>query len=85
VFCEHGRDPALAATEFMTMVRSKDWKLVHFIDDDFGQLFDLKNDPAEVENLWNCNPEKRAELLSDMYRWRMQSQLRTRDWTQRWR
>jgi len=36
------------------MVRSADWKLVHFLGSDEGQLFDLKNDPDEERNLWNC-------------------------------
>ena len=53
VFAEHSRDGILQETEFMTMVRSRDWKLVHFLDEPFGQLFDLVNDPAEVHNLWD--------------------------------
>jgi hypothetical protein len=28
------------------MVRSRDWKLVHFLDAGYGQLFDLANDPG---------------------------------------
>ena len=41
VFAEHGRDGILQETEFMTMVRSREWKLVHFLGEPFGQLFDL--------------------------------------------
>jgi len=40
VFAEHGRDGVLRETEFMTMVRGREWKLVHFLDEPFGQLFD---------------------------------------------
>ena len=32
VFAEHGRDGILQETDFMTMVRDRDWKLVHFLD-----------------------------------------------------
>ena len=44
VFAEHCRDGTLP-TDYMTMVRTTDWKLVHFLDEPFGQLFDLANDP----------------------------------------
>ena len=30
VYAEQAKDLILTDTEFMTMVRSKDWKLVHF-------------------------------------------------------
>ena len=48
VFAEHGKDGILQGTEFMSMVRSQDWKLVHFLDQLDGQLFDLKTDPDEM-------------------------------------
>ena len=50
VFCEQGRDNILTDVEFMTMVRTKQWKLVHFLNEEFGQLFDLQNDPEEENN-----------------------------------
>ena len=42
VFAEHGQDGILQTTDFMTMVRSSEWKLVHFLDQPFGQLFNLR-------------------------------------------
>lgn len=53
VFAEHARTGILTSTEFMTMVRTEDYKLVHFVDHDDGQLFDLTEDPEETENLWD--------------------------------
>ncbi|MFP4431310.1 MAG: hypothetical protein ACLFPV_08680 [Spirochaetaceae bacterium] len=38
VFFEHARDTYLPTIEFMTMVRSKDWKLVHFAGETEGQV-----------------------------------------------
>ena len=35
------------------MIRSKNWKLVHFLGLDCGQLFNLEEDPDEVNNLWD--------------------------------
>lgn len=33
-------------------VRTQDWKLVHYPGEDFGELYDLRNDPGEFDNLW---------------------------------
>ncbi len=82
VFAEHSRDGILQETEFMTMVRTRDWKLVHFLDEAFGQLFHLANDPEEVHNLWDdpAAAEKKQELLDVLREWRIRSQLHTKDW-----
>jgi arylsulfatase A-like enzyme len=73
VFAEQARDGTLTETDFMTMVRTEDWKLVHFLEESWGQLFDLKNDPHEVNNLWG-QPEhdaKQQELLAILREWRI--------------
>jgi arylsulfatase A-like enzyme len=87
VFAEHSRDGILQETEYMTMVRSPEWKLVHFLDEPFGQLFDLVNDPEEVHNLWDdpAFAEKRRELLDVLREWRIRSQHHTREWGKDWR
>jgi len=65
----------------MTMVRTKRWKLVHFLNEDFGQLFDLENDPEEANNLWSSKDHGavRQELMDKLLHWRMQSQIRTQN------
>jgi arylsulfatase A-like enzyme len=79
VFAEHGRDGILQTTEFMSMVRSQRWKLVHFVHADFGQLFDLAADPGEVRNLWDdpAHTAKKHELLNVLLDWRILSGCRT--------
>ena len=64
------------------MVRGRGWKLVHFLDSDEGQLFDLGNDPGEVVNLWGdpAYLEKKRELLDVLREWRMRSGYQTRGW-----
>ncbi|MEE2753530.1 MAG: sulfatase-like hydrolase/transferase [Candidatus Latescibacterota bacterium] len=87
VFAEHGRDGILQETEFMTMVRSKGWKLVHFLSEDFGQLFDLTEDPGESTNLWAV-PEaqvKKSELLDVMRSWLLSSNVKTKNWAEEYR
>jgi arylsulfatase A-like enzyme len=87
VFAEHGRDGILQETEFMTMVRSQEWKLVHFLDEPFGQLFDLRRYPQEVNNLWDdpAFAGKRQELLDVLREWRIRSRYRTRRLNEDWR
>ena len=87
VFSEHGRDGQLQGTAFMTMVRSRDWKLVHFLDQPWGQLFDLRADPGESHNLWSspAHAARKAELLDILREWRMRSAYETREWTKDWR
>lgn len=87
VFAEHSRDGILQETEFMTMVRSQEWKLVHFLDEPFGQLFDLTNDPKELINLWDdpASADKKRELLDVLREWRIRSQLQTCNWGENWR
>ena len=78
VFAEHPPDGIYEGT-FMTMVRSEEWKLVHFVDCDEGQLFNLKDDPDERHNLWESEPEQRQALLNVLLDWRTKSQYQTKD------
>ena len=82
VYAEHGRDGILQETDFMTMVRSRDWKLVHFVDEPDGQLFNLKNDPDEVKNLWDdpAAAATKQELLDELREWRVRSLVHTAGW-----
>ncbi len=71
----------------MTMVRNKEWKLVHFLGEDFGQLFDLSNDPGEIRNLWD-EPDmapRKQELLDAMQQWLLASHVRSKDWAEAYR
>ena len=87
VFAEQARDGILTDTEFMTMVRSKEWKLVHFLEEEFGQLFNLIEDPDEVKDLWDdpACAEKKAEMLAVLREWRIRSQYDTSDLSADWR
>ncbi len=86
VFAEHSRDAILQETEFMTMIRTQDWKLVHFLDEPFGQLFDLKNDPEEVDNLWDDQryADQKEALMQVMLNWLIRSNYHSRSQQLRW-
>ncbi len=73
VFAEQARDGNFTTSDFMTMVRTREWKLVHFLGESCGQLFDLKADPTENVNLWDSEDhvERKRELLDRLREWRM--------------
>ena len=52
VYAEHGRCNMLPSIEHMAMIRTQDWKLVHYKNREYGELYDLKADPKELNNLW---------------------------------
>jgi arylsulfatase A-like enzyme len=87
VYAEHGRDGILRETDFVTMVRSREWKLVHFLGESEGQLFDLGRDPGEFHNLWDdaAAEVQKRHLLDRLQEWRIRSGYLTRNWGQSWR
>lgn len=63
----------------VTMVREGDFKLVHFVDSEEGQLFNLREDPRELDNLWT-NPshdQTKRRLINEILKWRTESSIRT--------
>lgn len=81
VFCEQGGDVALTGTAAEFMVRSGRWKLVKFLGEDQGQLFDLENDPKEIINLWNDDDhiQTKLHMLDVLHNWHMGSRYETRN------
>jgi len=60
----------------MKMVRTEQWKLVHYVRAPYGELYDLKNDPQELRNLYD-DPgyaRVRAEMKSMLADWLIDSQ-----------
>ncbi|MDL2398004.1 sulfatase/phosphatase domain-containing protein [Rhizobium mayense] len=84
VFAEHAGDRILSGTEFMTMIRDRRWKLVHFVESDEGQLFDLIADPQEIDDLWDKaeHQDTKRLLINEILKWRIRSDLKTQGWTE---
>ena len=70
VFCElltWGRN------HFLTMARTQDHKLVHYLDESVGEFYCLQEDADEVHNRWQdvaCENDKNA-LLAHLLNWQL--------------
>lgn len=87
VYCEQAGDTNLTGAEFITMIRNRRWKLVHYKGESYGQLFDLEADPGETHDLWD-NPEAssaKTQLLDTLREWLIESNYNTRDLSIDWR
>ncbi|MCH6232975.1 sulfatase [Cognataquiflexum rubidum] len=51
------------------IVRSKDFKLIHYFDGSKSELFDLKNDPGESLNRIDSDPATAGFLLKKLEKW----------------
>ncbi len=54
-------------------IRSGDWKLVHFYDEDRIELYNLKQDPYEEANIEQDYPQKAKSLLEKLNDWKAKS------------
>lgn len=57
--CENNHDPN--AINLKTLI-TKDYKMTIRIDSDFGELYDLKNDPDEITNHWDDEEYKEIKM-----------------------
>ena len=78
VYSELARDHIQRTSEYIIMRRDKKYKLIWYTDDDFGELFDVVNDPDEKINLWNMAEyiSTRDSLLQELKDWLVLSMLR---------
>jgi len=58
------------------MLRTNDWKLVHYVGASYGELYDLREDPTELTNLYadSKGAEARAHLQHMLVDWLIRSQ-----------
>jgi len=62
------------------MRRDRNWKLVYYLGEPDGELYDLRADPGEIRNLWGSaeHVAHRDRLVKDMFDWAMRGALRSR-------
>ncbi len=78
VYSEVARDHVQTGAELIVMRRCRDWKLVVYLDDEDGELYDLRNDPGEADNLWNnpANRQMRDKMIAQTLRWSVDGSLK---------
>ena len=76
VYAEVARDHIQTGSDFVIMRRCKDWKLVVYLDDEAGELYDLRRDPGETTNLWHSGPPERDKMAKDSIRWALDGALK---------
>ena len=52
------------------MIRREDWKLIHYLDDDRVELFNLADDRSEKNNLAESNAPQATAMLQELNQWR---------------
>jgi arylsulfatase A-like enzyme len=52
-------------------IRLGDWKLIQYFENNDIELYNLKDDLSETNNLAKSNPEKKKELLGILDKWRV--------------
>lgn len=65
---DDGRDP-LFRTRPGSVIISGDWKLHHCYEDDEWELYNLRNDPGEGDNLYKKEPEQASILKEKLNNW----------------
>lgn len=79
---------------YQLMMRGERYKLVYYIGQDQGELYDLERDPHELWNLWDSieHRQLQSDLLSHLLRWLASStyynagyrRQRSRHYSMRW-
>lgn len=58
-----------------SIIRKGDWKLIQFLNDGKVELYNLKEDLKETENLAGSNKEKASQLLDELVNWRKRNHV----------
>ena len=75
-----GKDPGRdeVHSEFPTtkVIRTANWKLVHYVGASYGELYNLGEDPHELHNLYDdrAYAQVRAEMKSKLVDWLIRSE-----------
>jgi len=71
VYAELARDHIQTGAEYMVMRRDARWKIVYYLGEPDGELYDMQDDPQELANLWH-DPEHlalRESMVKELLEW----------------
>ncbi len=56
----------------MSSARQGDWKLLEYFEDMHVELYNLKEDSSEMNDLSKAMPDKAREILNALHDWRQE-------------
>ena len=79
-YSELARDHVQTGAEYMVMKRDERWKLVYYLGETSGEIYDMAADPQELRNLWTSkrHHEVRERMVRDVLEWSVAMTLRSR-------
>jgi arylsulfatase A-like enzyme len=69
VIAVHGTDHMYWRATPSSIIRKGDWKLMQFFESGKIELYNIKQDLSEKNDLADSHPEKLSELLKELKRW----------------
>jgi len=80
VYAELARDHIQTGAEYVVMRRDARWKLVYYLGESSGELYDMQSDPQELLNLWEApeHAELKAQLIRDLLEWSVRGAVTSR-------
>ncbi|MBL8385227.1 MAG: sulfatase-like hydrolase/transferase [Burkholderiales bacterium] len=77
---ELARDHIQTGAEYMVMRRDERWKIVYYLGEEHGELYDLQEDPGELNNLWTApeHAELKNRLVHDVLVWQLRGAIASR-------
>lgn len=70
-----GREEVHSEFPALKMVRTAEWKLVHYVREPYGELYNLREDPHELRNLYNDAgyAKAKSEMQARLADWLVES------------
>jgi arylsulfatase A-like enzyme len=82
VWSELARDHIQTGAEYIVMRRDARWKIVYYLGEEQGELYDLAADPGELHNLWASpdHTELRDSLVHEVLVWQVRGAISGRQY-----
>ena len=77
---ELARDHIQSGAEYIVMLRDARWKVVVYLGEPLGELYDLETDPEELRNLWTApeHTQRRDAMVRHVLEWSVRSMIASR-------